>query len=196
MQGTQGYAENAEKLVAQYESIRFADVHRDVLHLFPIKPSRVCDIGAGSGRDAAALAGQGHTVVAIEPTEALRNEGLRLHADKTIEWLDDHLPSLDRLRKTGKQFDLILLTAVWMHLGEAERYIGMEALAACLAEGGRISMSLRHGPIPQGRRMFDVTADETIRLAASFGLQHVLRVHREDMLGRSDVHWTFVVLEK
>ena len=42
--------------VNQYEGLAFADVHRDVLHLFPATPSRVLDIGAGTGRDAAAFA--------------------------------------------------------------------------------------------------------------------------------------------
>ncbi|WP_420507497.1 class I SAM-dependent methyltransferase [Nitratireductor aquimarinus] len=195
MQGTQGYAESAERLATQYESITFADVHRDVLHLFPALPSRICDIGAGSGRDAAALAAQGHKVVAVEPTEELRNEGMRLHDGKAIEWIDDHLPSLDRLRTRDERFDLILLTAVWMHLDEAEQYLGMESLAGLLTEGGRISMSLRHGPVPHGRRMFDVSTAQTTKLAASFGLQLVDSFDREDMLGRTDVYWSFVVLE-
>lgn len=195
MQGTQGYAEKAEKLATQYESITFADVHRDVMHLFPTEPARICDIGAGSGRDAAALARQGHRVIAVEPTEALRKEGMRLHSRQPIEWIDDHLPSLGHLRRRGDQFDLILLTAVWMHLDEPERRAGMEALAHLVGKGGRISLSLRHGPIPAGRRMFDVSAAETIDLASSFGLKAVCQTEREDMLGRDDVRWSFVVLE-
>jgi 2-polyprenyl-3-methyl-5-hydroxy-6-metoxy-1,4-benzoquinol methylase len=83
--GTEGYSENAQTLARQYESVTFADVHRDVLHLFPAPPARVVDIGAGSGRDAAALAARGYSVLAIEPTDALRQEGTRLHAGKTID---------------------------------------------------------------------------------------------------------------
>lgn len=196
MQGIKGYAENAERLATQYESITFADVHRDVLHLFPSKPSSICDIGAGSGRDAAALATQGHKVVAVEPTEALRNEGMRLHNGKAIEWIDDHLPSLDHLRTRDERFDLILLTAVWMHLDEDEQHLGMASLAGLLTEGGRISMSLRHGPVPHGRRMFDVSSDQTTKLASSFDLQLVDSIDREDMLGRTDVSWSFVVFQK
>ncbi|MFN7092353.1 MAG: hypothetical protein ACK4P4_17590 [Allorhizobium sp.] len=123
-------------------------------------------------------------------------EAACLHANKAIEWVDDHLPTLDHLRKRGRHFDLILLTAVWMHLDQAERHVGMQSLARCLTTSGRISMSLRHGPVPHGRRMFDVTAAETIDLAASIGLRVVHSVDREDMLGRSDVRWSFVVLEK
>jgi protein-L-isoaspartate O-methyltransferase len=54
--GTEGYAESADALAGRYESISFADVHRQILHLIPRTSSRILDIGAGTGRDAAALA--------------------------------------------------------------------------------------------------------------------------------------------
>jgi ubiquinone/menaquinone biosynthesis C-methylase UbiE len=44
----------------RYESISFADHHRLVMHLIPTAPSRVLDIGAGTGRDAAGFAALGH----------------------------------------------------------------------------------------------------------------------------------------
>jgi hypothetical protein len=49
--GNEGYAEEADALTRQYESVRFVDVHGPVLTM----PSDVLDIGAGIGRDAAAL---------------------------------------------------------------------------------------------------------------------------------------------
>ncbi|UHD45782.1 class I SAM-dependent methyltransferase [Aureimonas altamirensis] len=196
MYGTQGYGENARALADQYESITFADVHRDVLHLFPHPPARVLDVGAGSGRDAAALATRGHRVVAVEPTDSLRAEGMHRHEGKAIEWVDAQLPALKGLAPRAERFDLILLTAVWMHLDEEERQVGMEALASLLAPGGRLSLSLRHGPVPTGRRMFEVPAEETIALASLSGLCLVHSVVREDMLGRADVRWSFVVVEK
>lgn len=195
IEGTQGYGNNAPALAEQYESITFDDVHHEVMHLFPSPSARVLDVGAGSGRDAAALAMLGHRVVAVEPTDALRQEGLRLHAGKPIEWVDDHLPDLQQLHRRKDRFDLILLTAVWMHLDIQERRTAMKSLAGLLDANGRISMSLRHGPVPEGRRMFEVSADETIELADSHGLRAVHVAERDDMLGRSDVRWSFVVLE-
>jgi 2-polyprenyl-3-methyl-5-hydroxy-6-metoxy-1,4-benzoquinol methylase len=193
MQTTDGYGENAKALVVQYESIGFSDVHRDVLHLFPSKPSRILDIGAGSGRDAAALAGRGHTVTAVEPTAELRAEGQRLHANASIEWIDDILPDLSVLR--GRVFDVIVLTAVWMHLDEVERRTAITHLAQMLAPGGIVIMSLRHGPVPEGRKMFDVSAAETIALAQTHGLSCIHHNEREDMLGRDDVSWSFLGLK-
>lgn len=192
--GTEGYGERAAALADQYESIAFADVHRDVLHLIPDAPARIADIGAGSGRDAAALARMGHAVVAAEPTPELRLEGQRRHAALDLEWVDDALPELAGLRAKGRAFDVIMLTAVWMHLDAAERASGMASLAALLAPQGRILMSLRHGPVPPGRRMFEVSADETFALAAGHGLSRLHLSTREDMLDRGDVHWSFVGL--
>ncbi len=103
-----GYAENADALVAQYEGIAFAETHRDTLHLLPAAPARILDIGAGSGRDAAALCALGHSVVAVEPTAALRQQGQRLHAQAPILWLDDELPDLPRLAAQGERYDRIL----------------------------------------------------------------------------------------
>ncbi|WP_454904950.1 class I SAM-dependent methyltransferase [Variovorax gossypii] len=196
IRGTAGYGANAAVLAQQYESLRFEDVHREVLHLFPSAPSRVLDIGAGSGRDAAALAALGHRVVAVEPTPELRAEGMHRHAALPIEWIDDHLPGLHRTRALGVRHDLILLTAVWMHLDAAERATAMEALAALVAEGGQVAMSLRHGPVPQGRRMFDVSARETAELADRHGLRQRFLGEREDMLDRADVRWSFLVLQR
>jgi hypothetical protein len=51
MSGTEGYADEAEALVKQYESISFAEVHKPVRHLIPGAPADVLDIGAGTGRD-------------------------------------------------------------------------------------------------------------------------------------------------
>ncbi|AWB08642.1 SAM-dependent methyltransferase (plasmid) [Azospirillum humicireducens] len=195
IKGTQGYGDNAPALAEQYESITFADVHHEVMHLFPSPPARVLDVGAGSGRDAAALAMLGHRVVAVEPTAALRQEGLRLHGGKPIEWVDDHLPDLLQLHRRKDRFDLILLTAVWMHLDIQERRTAMESLAGLLSPNGRISMSLRYGPVPEGRRMFEVSADETIELAALHGLDALHVTERSDMLGRPNIRWAFVVLE-
>ncbi|MBX7466747.1 class I SAM-dependent methyltransferase [Streptomyces sp. MAG02] len=193
---TAGYGEAADVLVEQYESVTFGDVHRDVLHLFPSRPGTILDIGAGSGRDAAALAGQGHVVVAAEPTEELRRLGQRIHADRDIEWVDDSLPEMRVLRGRGARFDLILLTAVWMHLDAQQRSLAMGAVAQMLLPQGRVVLSLRHGPVPAGRRMFDVSADETVELARGQGLHVVHLSERADLHGRQGVHWSYVGLER
>lgn len=194
MQGTEGYREEAATLVPRYEELIFQDVHREVMHLFPAPPAQVLDVGAGTGRDAAALARAGHCVTAVEPTPAFREAGQRLHPGFGLRWLDDGLPELARVPEPAGGFDLILLTAVWMHLDAASRAVAMARLARLVAPTGLITMALRHGPVPPGRRMFEVSAAETSALAEGCALRLVHESEREDMRGRNDVTWSFVAL--
>jgi hypothetical protein len=53
--------------------------------------------------------------------DALRVAGVRQHSSLRIEWLDDSLPDLAILRTRQKEFDFVMLSAVWMHLDEDER---------------------------------------------------------------------------
>jgi SAM-dependent methyltransferase len=177
--GTEGYAEEAPELFKQYESISAADAHRAVLHLIPAVPVRVLDLGSGTGRDAAWFASRGHSVVAVEPTGAMRIPAMALHPSPRIDWLDDSLPDLAVLRARNESFDLVMLTAVWMHLDEAQRRQAMPNLAALMRPGATIIMKIRHGPVPPGRRMFEVGAEETIALAGNAGLRPVLNVRSD-----------------
>jgi SAM-dependent methyltransferase len=175
--GTQGYREDAAELVKRYESIPFAAKHQAVRHLLPRTPCRVLDIGAGTGADAAYLAALGHRVVAVEPTDELRLPGMALHPSALIDWVNDSLPELVVMCKRAQQFDLVMMTAVWMHLDESERQHAMPKVASLLCRGGVLIMSLRHGPLPPRRRMFAVSAAETIQLASTHGVQSILHVH-------------------
>ncbi|HEY4067370.1 MAG TPA: methyltransferase domain-containing protein [Burkholderiaceae bacterium] len=176
LRGSQGYAEQADELIARYESVAFERKHETVLHLLPQTPGSALDIGAGSGADAAWLASQGHRVVAVEPTAAFRSRAMALHPSPSIEWVDDGLPRLDRIRARRQQFGLIMSTAVWMHLDRDERELAMPIVETLLAPNGVLLMTLRHGPVPEGRVMFEVGAEETMDLAQACGLRAV--VHR------------------
>ncbi len=191
---TAGYAEKADKLAAQYESVTFEQVHAAILPYLP-PPGRALDIGAGTGRDAAALTSRGFAVTAVEPTAELRAHGHRLHAGKGIVWIDDMLPDLVAVTALGERFDAIFLTAVWMHFDADERSRAMANLAALAAPGGRMIMTLRHGPVPQGRHMFDVSGEETAALAADHDFSSRFMARYPDMLGRSDIAWTALVLD-
>ncbi|WP_411080556.1 class I SAM-dependent methyltransferase [Streptomyces sp. cmx-18-6] len=194
VRGTAGYARAADVLAVQYEDITFAEVHRDVLSLVPAEPARILDIGAGTGRDAAALAALGHSVVAVEPTAELRGHGQRIHAGSAIEWVDDALPTL-ALHQCPGRFDAVFATAMWMHLDVEERALAMARVAALLMPDGRFFVNLRHGPVPDGRRMFDVSAAETVELGAANGLQTLLSSEHSDLHGREGVRWSSLVLQ-
>jgi SAM-dependent methyltransferase len=195
--GTEGYAEEAAALLHQYESISFVAVHQAVLRLIPASPSRVLDIGSGTGRDAAGFAALGHQVVAVEPTGVLREQAKILHPSPRIEWLDDSLPDLAQIRARGEVFDVVMLTAVWMHLDERQRCQAMPHVASLVRTGGVMIMSLRYGPIPKGRRMFAVPVDETVLLAEASGLRLLLqRESLDGVLGRPGISWARLAFRK
>lgn len=187
--GTSGYGENAQALTRQYESVSFEDAHADVLALLPRPPAKALDIGSGTGRDAAALAKRGYDVTAIEPTPQFRAIARELHKGFGIAWIDDGLPDLAALPDEAS-FDLIMLSAVWMHLDPDERARAMPRVARLLRGGGVMFLSLRHGPVPEGRIMFDVSADETAALALECRLQEIHRHERPSQFGQKDVWWS------
>jgi len=197
--GTEGYADEAEELFKRYESVPAADAHRAVLHLIPAAPSSVLDVGSGTGRDAAWFAEGGHRVVAVEPTGEMRIPAMALHPSPRIEWLDDSLPELALLRARGERFDLVMLTAVWMHLDAQQRRHAMPNLASLVRAGGTVIMKIRHGPVPPGRRMFEVTPEETIELARMQGLHPLLNAHAESSQAANrvaGVTWTNLAFAK
>lgn len=192
----QGYAEQADTLISQYEAISFEERHAAELHLLTQLAGRVLDIGAGTGVDAAWFAHRGHSVLAVEPTDAFRRAGQRLHPSPSIEWLDDSLPKLERVMARSERFDVVMLSAVWMHLGEPERQEGMPRLASLLARSGLLVMTLRHGPVPSGRCMYQVSSEETIDLARSCSLEPILRSESESIQPgnrAAGVTWTHLV---
>ncbi|MCM2392733.1 class I SAM-dependent methyltransferase [Streptomyces albipurpureus] len=186
------YADHAEVLAERYESLTFEAVYQELLSLLPALPARAADIGAGTGRDAAALTRLGYSVTAVEPVSEMREAAALRHQAVSV-WLGDALPKLSLLEGT---FDLLLLSAVWMHLTTDERPRAMARLSELLAPGGRMVVTLRHGPPPRDRRMFDVSALETVELALRYGLRLVYQGGGGDRLGRDEVHWSQLVFEK
>ncbi|WP_326773066.1 class I SAM-dependent methyltransferase [Streptomyces sp. NBC_01445] len=188
------YAENAGLLSQRYGSVSFEEVHGKVLDLLPPSPAVALDVGAGTGRDAAALARRGYQVVAVEPTREMRDVARRLYPSEDVSWVEDFLPELPRLEGA---FDLALLSAVWMHLLPAERGRAMERMASLLAPAGLLVISLRRGDPPTDRVMFDVSAEDVVRDGERAGLRLVRLVEEGvDRLGRAKVWWQTVALRK
>jgi SAM-dependent methyltransferase len=197
--GTQGYEEDAELLIERYESTPFVEKHQAILDLLPTRPGRALDIGAGTGLDAAWLADQGHAVLAVEPTEVFRRTAAIRHPSTRIEWLADSLPGLHETMRRRETFDLIMITAVWMHLDREQREEAMPRVAALLRPGARLVMALRHGPVPANRRMFEVTAEETAELATQQGLSVLRSVRTESAQPynrQAGVTWSRLVCQR
>lgn len=199
LESNQGYQEEAPLLLVEYEHLSFDAAHQHVLPYFPTHPVSILDIGSGTGRDANHLANLGHDVTAVEPTDALREGAKRLHPNPNITWIDDGLPNLVKINDQPMKFDLILVSAVWMHLDQQERKRAMPIVAALMHESGTLIVNLRHGPVPQGRRMFEVSDEEMIDNAEGNGLSVIHRVHGDSILPRNQaggVIWSHFVFKK
>ena len=86
-----------------------------------------------------------------------------------------------------------------MHLDEAQRREAMANVAGLLEPGGVLAMSLRHGPVPPGRRMLQVGGHETIDLAAECGLSPVINVTRDSIQPinlAAGVTWTHLAFSR
>ncbi|GLX80735.1 class I SAM-dependent methyltransferase [Thalassotalea eurytherma] len=190
------YSENTDSLVSQYDSVSFDSVHNEWLTYVPTN-GMVLDIGAGSGRDARYLSEHGLKVYAVEPALALMQAAQNNSSECDITWYQDSLPNLERVRVLDVQFDLILLSAVWMHLSLDERTLSMKTMASLLRTGARLVITLRHGEFSDGRTTFPLSADEVAQLGEQNGLSLLLKTKlSDDQLGRGDVVWQTVVLGK
>ena len=193
-----GYAAAATpSFVAAYDALSPEMIYEHVIDLFPKRPCKVADIGAGTGRDAAWFSKKGHQVVAVEPVSELREAGQALHRSNKISWLDDRLPHLAHMQP-GERFDLVTLCAVWQHLSNDRRALAIPRLAELIAPGGRVVMSLRHGPGGEGRPVFPVSVETTVDAAADCGLRLVRRREAESVQEGNrimGVFWTWVVFE-
>ena len=192
---TDPYSSRAQHFFNQYQQLAFDDVHQSWLHHLPDQPGFALDVGAGSGRDAAALAERGWEVIAVEPATELRRLGEQASDHLAVQWLDDRMPELTRVRAQSYRFDLILVSAVWMHIPPNQRERAFWILAELLAPRGILVITLRHGPGDGERFFYEVSPTELKELARDQNLSTLTAhdQHDADQLGREDVWWDTIV---
>lgn len=188
------YDRHAAALADEYEGVSFERAHpRLAERLRGATPLWILDVGAGTGRDAAWMAAAGHQVVAVEPSEAMLRLARSLHAEVRVDWRRGALPRLDAVGGRAK-FDIILLSAVWMHVDPRHRAPALARLQELLAPNGVIYLTLREGPAARDRPMFETGAGELEHLASGAGIIVEDLGIASDLLGRRDVQWRTLVL--
>jgi len=181
----------AQKFFTQYQSLIFDQVHSDWLPLLEKKDGFALDVSASSGRDAPALADRGWDVVAVAPAAGLRELDQSVTKDKSIQWIADQLPDLNQVRKLSYRFNLILVSAVWMHIPPTAREREFRILAELLALGGMLVVTLWHDPSDGERIFYDVSREELEAFAKHRTLIPIALPagRNDDQLKRSEVSW-------
>lgn len=190
----QWYDAHASTLVRQYADLDPNELHKWFVDLIPVSPSLVMDVGAGCGRDAVWFASKGHRVLAIEPSANMLREGEKASIGREVRWIQDSLPGLAEVGRSGLSADLVFLNAVWQHIAPDQRQRAFRKLVRLLRSGGLLVITLRAGPAEDEREMYPVSVSEIEQLAQAHGIL-VVRIRQEpDRSGRSDVYWTNIAL--
>ena len=191
------YSENAPTLASRYNSLNPESLHGSWSSFIPENPGIALDIGAGSGRDANWLADKGWDVIAVEPCKEFREQAQQ-NSHPNVIWQYDELPELKSLRTAGHRFNLILLSAVWMHVSPNRRERAFRIISELLAPGGILVFTLRYGNDEQEnleRSFHPVSIGELEKLARQRALARVFYEGSEDHLARSDIRWETLVLQ-
>lgn len=192
--GVAYYDRDAATFAARYDSVTFDAVHQGIAPFIPSVPATILDVGAGSGRDARALAARGYVVTAIEPSAALRAHAE--HGDARIRWVDDRLPALADTVAAGARYDFILCSAVLMLLDEGELPPAFRTLASLLERGAHLAVSVRNPVDDEPRDIFHAHKPSTIlEAAAAAKLAVVDERPVSDALGRNPHHWRSFVFK-
>lgn len=189
------YDRNADRLGQGYESLAFETVHHDLLPYLPELPARVLDVGAGSGRDAGALAARGYDVLAVEPSIKLRALGSRFHVFPNLIWRADQLPELGSLEQS-ERFDLVLCSAVWMHLRRDAQRSAMRRIADLCRKRARFCITFRTGMMGEETLVLGVSNADVIADAELNGFQLLKKTTSPDWCERTGVDWISLIFKK
>jgi SAM-dependent methyltransferase len=186
------YSQDAPNKFSRYEAMDPEQVHAEVRSFVEQGHGLALDIGAGSGRDANWLNTLGYEVYAIEPSD-LRRLGQIKHPK--IQWLDDQLPNLKNTFDLNKTFDLIWLSAVWMHIPPEQRHQAFNNLNKLLSPNSMIMISYRNGGSPDVP-MYPVSDVGLQQLAQQNALKQVLHEQQGDLQNRDGVEWHCFLFQK
>ncbi len=175
----------------------------------------VLDVGAGSGRDLAAMLELGLNAYGVEPNQAMREKALLTHPALHGRLCEGMLPELGRpfSERCPNGFDAVVCSAVLMHLGAAHLPHALEALVAQLrpsaardADNERPALlisvpemdqaQLAEGRDMDGRRFHNHALDEIQNLLALQGLSLERASASDAVLASAGTRWHTLVFRR
>lgn len=188
------YNKNAEFISSRYESVE-SPLKQFISEI--IKPGySVLDIGCGSGRDLTFLNEKGCSVTGIDPSEELLAEAKKQHPELAEKLYKGSLPD-DLKAITNNKFDVILLSAVIMHLNDKSLKDSVGELKKNLNENGLIVISHcisrqsldKKNRESNGRLFIIRTSEQVENLLKEAGLTLLKKITRKDSLQREGIIW-------
>ena len=126
---------------------------------------------------------------------ASKGSELARDSHQRVVWMNDALPDLRALRALGRRFDLVLLSAVWMHVAPKGRERAFRILSELLGPSGLLAITLRLGGDAAenaARGFHDTSAEELIGYANGRAIALRSRTTQPD-LRRPNLKWETLV---
>lgn len=177
--------------------------------------ARVLDVGAGSGRDVAALLELGFEAFGVEPNAAMRATALRLRPGLAGRLADAALPGLGRpfSERHPEGFDAVACSAVLMHIAPAELPVALQSLvqqlrapaageagmqrpALLLALPEMAASQLAGDRDTDGRRFHNHAVATVQALLADLGLQLERSATNDAVLASAGTRWHMLVFRR
>jgi SAM-dependent methyltransferase len=195
------YEENAVELSASYEGAQLDMLYQAMSSHFPAGSS-LLEIGCGSGRDAARLLAAGYGVQAVDGSENLLAEALKLHPELVARTHHVLLPATLPFAAAG--FDGFYSVACLMHFSGGQ-------IAEILNEARRVLKPAGRGLVSVPTRRADINNDgidqhgrtfklfspaEWLEIFTKCGFSAKAGKEEPDGAGREGISWISYFLTK
>ncbi len=190
------YDSHAKNLADRYDSISTEQALPFLVRILENdeKKGTALDIGSGSGRDSFWLARHGWHVSAIDASTSLLAEAEKRHPHPHIKYYKDTAPQFSQSKQDNIKYDVIVMSAFIFHFDHKQRKMIIEDCLDMLAPEGIIHMTLRQGPLIEGRNIFSVDPEEIRHFLQSDDISYKYHGRMADTANLTDIEWDHITI--
>jgi SAM-dependent methyltransferase len=165
------------------------------LKYFPKKCS-VLDIGFGSGRDLLFLKDNNYDIWGIDPSEKFIINSQKKFPNLLNHFTEARVPFLYQELPFKKQFDAIIIIAMWMHLKLEEYEDVINSIVSIANSNSTIIISYSKGDRAEDERYFEnVDIDYITKQFKHHNFTLIKSINNKDSLNRDALTWITVVFK-
>ena len=187
------YNNESKDLILKYDKANMILLHNLLLKYIP-KQSTILDIGFGSGRDLSFLKDNNYDIWGIDPSKKFLK-----HIQEKFPLIKEHfilgsVPFTQTSLKLSRQFNAVIVIAMWMHLKHSQYEDVVESIVSVLTDTSTVIISYSEGSRIDDERYFeDVDLDYITKLFTSKGFVLIEIVTNKDSLNRDKLIWNTVI---